>query len=293
MALPAFCSPPQRNEGCTLYAGHREMTTKGKAFSFLDQVSLPKIYSQIKHKTRQLLDLEEKSHPGRWMFYDSGASRTVIQSDSPLRSLLTQVQPSTGSCIVGSGVKLPYVETGVLMNHNPVTVVDGLQFDLYSAVASAKRGISAVIDFDLTTGINKSFTYCKQTGEAFPLIERKQGVLELPMHLALTREDTTGLVIRDAKSQGSSIQFNSSSSHKEGIRSTPALAFAPRSMRPYHIAAFWSAFDSPDLSLAQRSDNSSHMALFTFDVVKSLSERERDFLIHARLAHLPSRQILN
>jgi transposase InsO family protein len=63
-------------------------------------------------------------------------------------------------------------------------------------------------------------------------------------------------------------------------------------MRPYHIAAFWSAFDSPDLSLAQRSDNSSHMALFTFDVVKSVSERKRDFLIHARLAHLPSKQIL-
>ncbi len=66
----------------------------------------------------------------------------------------------------------------------------------YSAVASAKRGIPAVIDFDITTGANKSFTYCKQTGEAFPLIERKQGVLEIPMHLALTREDTTGLVIR-------------------------------------------------------------------------------------------------
>ncbi len=76
-----------------------------------------------------------------------------------------------------------------------MTVVNGLHFDLYSAVASAKRGISAVIDFDLTTGENKSFTYCKTTGEASLLIERKQGVLELPIHLAFSRADTTGLII--------------------------------------------------------------------------------------------------
>ncbi len=97
------------------------------------------------------------------MFYDSGAFRTVIQSDSPLRSLLTQVKPTSGSCTVGSGIKLPYLESGVLLEHtNPVTVVDGLQFDLYSAVSSAKRGISAVIDFDVNTGQNKSFTHILQ-----------------------------------------------------------------------------------------------------------------------------------
>jgi hypothetical protein len=98
---------------------------------------------------------------------------------------------------LGSGIKLPYLESGVLMDHNPVTVVDGLHFDLYSAVSSAKRGISAVIDFDLKTGANKSFTFCKQTGEVFPLIERKQGVLELPLHLAINRNDTTGLFSGD------------------------------------------------------------------------------------------------
>jgi hypothetical protein len=99
------------------------------------------------------------------------------------------------------------------------------------------------------------------------------------MHLALTRKDTTELVLRDARPHGTSIKPSCSSRQKDVLR-------------PYHIAAFWSAFDSSDLSLAQRSDNSSHMALFTFDIVKSLSERERNFLIHARLAHLPSKQIL-
>jgi hypothetical protein len=190
LVLPAFCSLPQPQSGHVLFAESKLSKTsqhEDKALSFLDYVSLPKIYAQIKSKTRQLQDLESKGHQGNWMFYDSGASRSVIQADSPLRPLLKQVRQTSGSCTVGSGIKLPYLESGVLLDQNHVTVVDGLHFDLYSAVSSAKRGISAVIDFDVNTGENKSFTYCKQTGEAFPLIERKQGVLELPLHLAINR----------------------------------------------------------------------------------------------------------
>jgi hypothetical protein len=63
-------------------------------------------------------------------------------------------------------------------------------------------------------------------------------------------------------------------------------------MRPYHISAFWRALDDSTLSLTHRSSNTTQMALFTFDVVNSLNDKERDFLIHARLAHLPSKQIL-
>jgi hypothetical protein len=66
----------------------------------------------------------------------------------------------------------------------------------------------------------------------------------------------------------------------------------PKSMRPYHMAAFWSAFDTLDFSLSKRENNHSQLLLFTYDVVKSLNDQERDFLIHARLAHLPSKQIL-
>ncbi len=58
------------------------------------------------------------------------------------------------------------------------------------------------------------------------------------------------------------------------------------------MAAFWSAFDTLDLSLSKRENNHSQLLLFTYDVVKSLNDQERDFLIHARLAHLPSKQIL-
>jgi hypothetical protein len=188
------------------------------------------------------------------------------------------------------------------MEHNPVTVVDGLHFDLYSAVSSAKRGISAVIDFDLKTGVNKSFTFCKQTGEVFPLIERKQGVLELPLHLAINSNATTGLFSGDDPPYGMAAsdtpvppfkeqQHHPTTEHLERKRlKSPVLTSG--AMRPYHISAFWRTLDDCDLSLTHRSSNTTHMALFTYDIVNSLSDKERDFLIHARLAHLPSKQIL-
>jgi hypothetical protein len=163
LVLPVFCTPPARNGGLTFFADGRDQKAynllqpnDNKALSFLDHASLPRIYSQVKHKTKKLIEIDSRGIPGQWMFFDSGASRTGINSQSPLRSLLTQVEPTTGSCTVGSGVKLPYMESGILVDHNPVTVVEGLQFDLYSAVAAAKRGTSAVIDIDFMTGENKS-----------------------------------------------------------------------------------------------------------------------------------------
>jgi hypothetical protein len=112
LVLPAFCSQPQQRAGHPLFAESLESIQitsphDDAALSFLDYVSLPKIYAQIKSKVRQVQDLEGKGQQGNGMFYDSGASRTVIQSDSPLRPLLTQVQPTSGSCTVGSGIKLP------------------------------------------------------------------------------------------------------------------------------------------------------------------------------------------
>jgi hypothetical protein len=300
LVLPVFCSPPTRNGGYTFFADGKDyeaydsLQPNDKALSFLDQASLPKIYSQVKSKTKKLWEIDSKGIQGQWMFFDSGASRSVINSESPLRSLLSRVEPTTGSCTVGSGVKLPYIESGLLMDHNPVTVVEGLQFDLYSAVAAAKQGTSAVIDFDLATGENKSFTFCKQTGEASPLIERKQGVLEIPMHLYMTEEK--GLITAESRT------FPTLYPPETNGRMVP-LPRAPqqpikrpyttlKSMRPYHVAAFWSAFDTPDLSLSKRENNHSQLLLFTYDVVKSLNDQERDFLIHARLAHLPSKQII-
>jgi hypothetical protein len=170
---------------------------------------------------------------------------------------------------VGSGVKLPYIESGLLMDHNPVTVVEGLQFDLYSAVAAAKQGTSAVIDFDLATGENKSFTFCKRTGEASPLIERKQGVLEIPMHLHMA--EAKGLIINESKTiptihppetntrsvplpfaPQQPIIAQTQTGNQSELASVRRPYTTPKSMRPYHVAAFWSAFDTLDLSLSKR-----------------------------------------
>ena len=67
------------------------------------------------------------------------------------------MRPSSGAVTVGDGASLQYVECGRLHDDNNFTVVEGLQFDLYAAVAAAKRGVSSVIDFDAATGSNKSY----------------------------------------------------------------------------------------------------------------------------------------
>ncbi len=181
------------------------------------------------------------------MSFVSGASRTVIRTESPLRSHLTNVTPSNGSCTIGNGTRLPYVETGILTANNPATVlVEGLEFDLYSAVAAAKRGISAIIDFDPLSGEKRSFIYCKDSGEISPLIERRNAALEVPIHLTLSRKDTVGLNAKENESP-----------------------------RP-----------------ACRDENKDALSLFTYDIVQSLNQRDKDFLLHSRLAHLPSKKIL-
>jgi hypothetical protein len=65
-----------------------------------------------------------------------------------------------------------------------------LKFDLYSGISAAKRGISAVIDYDTNTGENLSYTFCKKTGEVTPLVERRQGVLSNFLFILLSPEQT-------------------------------------------------------------------------------------------------------
>ena len=90
------------------------------------------------------------------MYLDSGASRSVIQEESPIKALLTDLSETNGSCNVGNGANLKYLEKGMLTVNNEVTVVQGLKYDLYAAVAAAKRGVSCILDFD-KNGKNKSF----------------------------------------------------------------------------------------------------------------------------------------
>ncbi len=255
---------------------------------FMNSITSIKIKSQLDIKRKQLQKMDEEGNQGHWIYFDSGASRTVVNADSPLRPLLSQVTPTTGSCTVGSGDQLPYVESGILSKNNPATVVDGLKF-VYSGISAAKRGISAVIDYDTCTGENLSYIFCKETGEVTPLVERRQGVLELSLHLTLSRANTTGLLVKDDKRTGR--EHTSKIPLQTQASPTPdSPADVP--FKPFEISAFWCAFDTPNLSLARREENTTSLSLFTYDIVRSLSPRERDFLIHARLAHLPSKKIL-
>jgi hypothetical protein len=55
---------------------------------------------------------------------------------------------------------------------------------------------------------------------------------------------------------------------------------------------FWHYYDNDNFDPTTRDNNKTEYSLFTFDIIKSLNERERDFLIHARLGHLPRKKIL-
>ena len=136
---------------------------------------------------------EEKGEKGLWMYLDSGASRSVIREDSPLMPHLFNLSETNGSCNVGNGATLDYLQKGMLTNENEVTIVRDLQYDLYSAVAAAKRGISCVIDFN-SKGENQSFLLCKKSNQLTPLIERKQGILEIPIHLYINHQNDKGLM---------------------------------------------------------------------------------------------------
>jgi transposase InsO family protein len=326
LAFPAIDTVSPRNGGFLFFADgndheaydERLLVADDKdnhAFPFLDTKSPAKILQQLRDKKRQIQDLERSGQQGHWMYFDSGASRTVIRQDSPLRSHLTDVIPAKGSCTIGNGDKLSYVETGTITTNNVATVVQGLEFDLYSAVDAAKRGVSAVIDFDPDTGENRSFTYCKHTREISPLVERRHGSLEVPVHLFLSRQNTVGLMAKDAPLTSRHPGTNDLSVHtavSPFVKPAPtpqngknkSKPLVPRAMnpipvpdvktqyRPFQISAFWNSFNSNNLSLVCRDHNQTELSLFTYDVVHSLNQRDRDFLIHARLAHLPSNKIV-
>ena len=80
------------------------------------------------------------------------------------------------------------MEKGIVTPNNEVTVVKDLKYDLYAAVAAAKRGVSCVLDFD-SNGDNQSYLLCKKTGTITPLIERRKGILEVPVHLYINNQE--------------------------------------------------------------------------------------------------------
>ena len=219
---------------------------------------------QFDDKLKELKEKKANGETGLWMYLDSGASRSVIQEQSPIRQHLTNVSATIGSCNVGNGAKLKYLERGTITQNNEVTVVKDLKYDLYAAVAAAKRGVSCVLDYN-SNGDNQSYLLCKKSGTITPLIERRNGILEVPIHLYVNKNET-GLIAKD----------------KEELSQ---LSMAG-------ISKFWYGMDEGRFDPKIRENNSDEISLFMFDTINSLGEKQRDFLIYARLAHLPRKAIL-
>jgi hypothetical protein len=97
------------------------------------------------------------------MYFDSGASRSVISTTSPIRKHLQSISPAYGSCSIGDGSPLHYLEKGKVTENLEVTVVKDLRYDLFSAVSAAKQGLTSIIDYDLNTGRQEQFLYYRQT----------------------------------------------------------------------------------------------------------------------------------
>jgi hypothetical protein len=225
------------------------------------------------NNTKVKKELEEKLyslHGTRaselWMFFDSGASRSVISTESPIRKHLKEIVPAYGSCSVGNGTPLQYIETGKVQDNMEIKVVADLKYDLFSSVNAAKQGLTSIIDYDLKSGKNNSYTIDKITGAVTPLVERGKGILELPLHLMIPRGKCLALTQPTASQQAA--------------------------ISPNIVSMFWHFYDDEQFDPATRENNHTEYSLFTFDIIKSLNERERDFLIHARLGHLPRKTIL-
>ncbi len=140
------------------------------------------------------------------MYLDSGASRSVIQEKSPIRPYLSNVRETDGSCNVGNGANLKYLEKGFVTLSNEVTVFEDLKYDRRAAVAAAKRGVSCVLDFD-SNGDNRGYLFCKTSGNITPLIERRKGILEVPVHLYVNNRKK-GVMATEAKLSSSSSQIS-------------------------------------------------------------------------------------
>jgi transposase InsO family protein len=212
------------------------LSTMGSKFNptiHLEFLVNKRIIGELKRKQAALHETLTSSAPQLWMYFDSGASRSVIAPTSPIRKNLTQSRPVQGSCSIGDGTPRDYIEKGMFHNTIDTTVVKNLRYDLFSSVSAAKQGITSIIDYDMETGENNSYMVDKLTGNIIPLIERGHGILEVPLQMMTPK------------------------SNVDDSAATP-----------------------------------SETILYTFDILKQLNERERDFLIHARLGHVPKRTIL-
>ncbi len=132
----------------------------------MDIFSYAKVKLELEHKLNSLQKVKDSE---LWMYFDSGASRSVISTESPIRKHLKDIIPAYGSCSVGNGTPLQYIETGSIHDNVDIPVVADLKYDLFSSVNAAKQGLTSIIDYDLKSGKNNSYTINKITGAVTPL----------------------------------------------------------------------------------------------------------------------------
>jgi hypothetical protein len=227
----------------------------------MDHLYHPKIKKELEVQLARIQG-NKNSKEELWMYFDSGASRSVISTTSPIRQHLQLIGPAYGSCSIGDGTPLNYLEKGSVKDNLEITVVDKLKYDLFSSVNAAKQGLTSIIEFDFDTEKNNSFTIDKFTGNITPLVERGKGILELPLlHLMLPAKACVSIAPDKETTQGA--------------------------LPPNVVSMFWHCYDDVRFDLSTRDNNKTDYSLFTFDIVKSLNPRERDFLIHARLTFAP------
>jgi hypothetical protein len=105
--------------------------------------------AKVKHELEQKLHYLQSARDSElWMYFNSGASRSVISTESLIRKHLKEIIPAYGSCSVGNGTPLQYIETGKIQDSMEITVVADLKYDLFSSVSAAKQGLTSIIDYD-------------------------------------------------------------------------------------------------------------------------------------------------
>jgi hypothetical protein len=187
-----------------------------------------KIHKQL---ATQLARIKENKNAKEdlWMYFDSGASRSVISTNSPIRQHLQAIELAYGSCSIGDGSPLHYLEKGHVRDNLEFTVVDGLKkFDLFSSVHAAKQGLTSIIDFDMETGENNSFTIDKTTGTVTLLVERGKGILEIPIHMMLPA--------------------------KACVSVAPNTTTTQDALPPHVVSTFWHCFDDSSFDFSTRPD---------------------------------------
>lgn len=147
------------------------------AFAFVGDSSVPD------HLDSRLRGTNNR---GLHLIHDSGCNRNLLcATTSPLLPYLANRRPApTGSVTVGGGRRLCYREQGELCGVTFTTVPD-LHYDLFSATAAAKRGVTSVIDYS-PSGDNRSYLWDKRSGNITPLLEHDNtGLLYIPMNFFL------------------------------------------------------------------------------------------------------------